>query len=103
MHISVFKKRVNWGIKYYARRALFGCYRRVWWDTVVWFLAAYPDVKVTAIDRDELAIAAAKERLLDHESDRLSFLAGEILLSISLVLYSFDGNYCGFWELIPLN
>ena len=39
-------------------------------------LASFPDVKVTAIDRDEQALAAAQIKLMKYGSDRLTFWQG---------------------------
>jgi 16S rRNA (cytosine1402-N4)-methyltransferase len=39
-------------------------------------LTAFPDVRLTAIDRDDCAIAAARANLAQYSSDRLSFWRG---------------------------
>jgi 16S rRNA (cytosine1402-N4)-methyltransferase len=52
-------------------------------------LASFPDLRVTAIDRDEMAIAAAKYRLATYE-DRITFWHGNYA-DFEAEIASFDG------------
>jgi len=75
MHIPVLKKELIEGLNiapgghYLDATVGFGGHSSL-------MLATYSDVKVTAMDRDESALAAAQERLIDYESNRLSFWQG---------------------------
>jgi 16S rRNA (cytosine1402-N4)-methyltransferase len=52
-------------------------------------LASFPDLRLTAIDRDEMAIAAAKQRLAAYE-DRIDFWQGNYA-DFEAEIASFDG------------
>lgn len=54
-------------------------------------LAAFADIKVTAIDRDELAIAAAKMKLTDYGEDRVQFWQGNFADYQPINNVNFDG------------